>query len=455
MRLKKTAPRLLWLGLTLAIAGYLGYPLLVKDQDRRVFVPGDTSHGHYQIEMACDSCHARSFGGAEVLQDACINCHGAELKQAKDSHPKSKFTDPRNADRVSQLDARYCATCHVEHKTEITGPMGVTVPDDYCFKCHQDIAEERSSHRDLDFKSCATGGCHNFHDNRALYEDFLTKHLHEPELLPQASVAQRNLGEFVRLISRHPIRALTSEDKNLPTGLKQHPKISDDWLNTGHAAAGVNCNDCHAPKNAQGLRADWQDKVGHDICMNCHKDEGEGFLRGRHGMRLAEGLTPMTPGMARQPMHGDAFDKELSCVSCHGAHRFDTRQAAVESCLTCHADEHSLAYKDSPHFGLWHREAQGLATKGSGVSCATCHLPREVHQEDDFALTKVQHNQNANLRPNEKMIRGVCMNCHGLSFSIDALADGELVKRNFKGRPGAHVESLDWAERRLQEAKSK
>ena len=62
----------------------------------------------------------------------------------------------------------------------------------------------------------------------------------------------------------------------------------------------------------------------------------------------------------------------------------------------------------------------------------------------------VQHNQNANLRPNEKMIRQVCLTCHSLALSIDALADSELIRRNFCGRPSRHVRSIDMALSRTQ-----
>jgi len=57
-----------------------------------------------------------------------------------------------------------------------------------------------------------------------------------------------------------------------------------------------------------------------------------------------------------------------------------------------------------------------------------------------------QHNQNDNLRPVSKMLRTVCLSCHGLAFSIDALADRELTRRNYKGRPSRHVESMDMVE---------
>jgi hypothetical protein len=75
---------------------------------------------------------------------------------------------------------------------------------------------------------------------------------------------------------------------------------------------------------------------------------------------------------------------------------------------------------------------------------------KEDPESGDFVLT-VTHNQNANLRPNEKMIRSVCMSCHGLGFTLDALADRQLVSRNFTGRPSVRVESIEWVMRRLKD----
>ena len=63
----------------------------------------------------------------------------------------------------------------------------------------------------------------------------------------------------------------------------------------------------------------------------------------------------------------------------------------------------------------------------------------------------VQHNQNANLRPNEKMLREVCQDCHGLPFALDALADPALIRNNFKGAPAQHVPSVDMALERARQ----
>ena len=156
-------------------------------------------------------------------------------------------------------------------------------------------------------------------------------------------------------------------------------------------------------------------------------------------------MTPMAPAHSRLPMNPESFSKTMGCSSCHDAHAIDVRQAAVESCLSCHADEHSAAYRESPHFRLWMSEASGDGKPGSGVSCASSHLPRESRRVSGSERVVVQHNPNANLRPNEKMIREVCMHCHSLAFSIDALADTELIRRNFSGRPSRHVPSIDMA----------
>ncbi len=97
--------------------GY-GAPFFQDKSDRRVsHLPGETSPGHHQIESACEQCHT-PFGG--VKNDACQKCHGEALEAAQDSHPGTKFADPRNADRTGGLDAQTCVTCHREHVPDRT-----------------------------------------------------------------------------------------------------------------------------------------------------------------------------------------------------------------------------------------------------------------------------------------------------------------------------------------------
>lgn len=444
MKRSKLIPWLSWATLTLLLGGYLAHALW---NDRStLFLPNRSSNGHHQIEQACGACHTEPFGGDSMFQAACIKCHGDALKSAGDSHPKRVFTDPRNADRVAGIDAKRCVTCHQEHRPGLLRPMDVTIADDNCLHCHGNVAEERPSHVGFSAETCASGGCHNYHDNSTLYEDFLVKHLNDPATLPEAAVVSRNLPEVAQTLAKHPIKALTLQYQDAPPD-HANPQAATEWAETAHARGGVNCRDCHVGKEKTAV---WQDKPGIAACRECHDKEADGFLGGKHGMRLALNLPPMQPGLARLPMKDKAMDKELQCNSCHGAHRYDTREAAVESCLGCHDDDHSRAYKESSHYRLWQAEIASTGKPGSGVSCATCHLPRETRREQGLARVRVQHNQSQNLRPNEKMIRSVCLACHGLGYTIDALADGDLVQRNFHGAPSRHVPSLDMAKAREQ-----
>ena len=392
----------------------------------KAFLPGETTHGHYQIELKCQACHDR-FGG--VREESCTECHGQALAAARDTHPKSKFDDPVNAALLTVVDARSCIACHEEHAEDRTHEMGVSLPTDYCWQCHQDVAEQRPSHVGMEFDSCATAGCHNFHDNQALYENFLVKHAGEPELLDSPRVPPRTA------VKAGP-KSLQKADHDGPAD--SDPVHVEQWAGSQHALAGVNCSGCHAPSDSSGTTSPWSDAVAIETCGTCHSQNVDGFHDGLHGMRLATGLSAMTPGKARLPMKPNSAEKELNCSACHDPHEVNTQVAASESCVKCHNDGHSLAYESSIHATLWSDELSGRGERNSGVSCATCHLPRDDEGH-------VEHNQNATLQPNEKMIRSICMNCHGLEFSIDSLADQSLVDACFNGRPTNHVKSVDMA----------
>ncbi len=459
---------LLWLLLTAVGGGILVTGMFYGGPTRANLLIGETTSGHHQIELACGACHTSAFNSSEDIEKTCHGCHDAELKAAKDSHPLKKFRDPRNADRLEKLAANKCITCHTEHRPKVTNAMGVTLPNDYCALCHQDVGKNRPSHIGLGFDTCASAGCHNFHDNTSLYEDFLEKHASGPAVIDNP-IVKLNTEKVEITASGDALNVASAADA--PEGKHGDANVMAEWLATRHAKGGVNCSGCHSPKSksAEDIKANWTDKPDHKVCATCHGLEAETWLQGKHGMRLADKmlsqtkglyglfrnrpLTPMRPELARLPMQSKAAHSDLTCTSCHSSHAFDTKQAAVASCTGCHADEHTKAYEGSPHRKLLVAELSGSADKGTGVSCATCHMPRAWMEDEsgyeEFLVSN--HNQNANLRPNEKMIRSVCMNCHGLGFSIDALADPELIKRNFDGRPSAHIESIDWVMKRVKE----
>ncbi|MDJ0741131.1 MAG: cytochrome c3 family protein [Gammaproteobacteria bacterium] len=436
-----------WLLLSSGAAAALGFTLF-EGADKTVFMPGPLTAGHHQLADRCDICHTQGFGGGEVLQQACVDCHGDVRVKPHDSHPRAKFTDPRNADRLEQIDALHCVTCHTEHRPEITATNGVTQPRDLCFHCHAEIGKDRPSHDGMAFDSCTSAGCHNFHNNRALYTDFLVKHMDDPATLAKPRVPAREFASVLDEIieyprDRYPVEALTAADLDAPADKAADAAIVTDWHETAHAAAGVNCSACHQPPAADGAPQAWRDQPGQEACATCHAIEVERFGDGKHGMRLAAGLSPLRPADARLPMKDAAAHRELTCNSCHGGHRYDTARAAVEACLECHDDGHSLAYEGTTHHELWLAEQRGEATAGSGVSCATCHMPRiDVDVSDWLSRKVVEHNQSATLSPNSKMIRPACLHCHGLGLAIDALADRALIDDNFDRPPNVKVDSI-------------
>lgn len=455
----KTLYWVAWLIVSVVLGAYLTWSLL-SDGDQEIYMPGPLSDGHHQYENRCDVCHTSSFGGDGILQEACIACHGDQRKKPLDSHPRTKFTDPRNADTLKNLDALYCVTCHLEHKPEITAKNGLTQPQDVCFHCHQNVAEDRPSHEGMAFDTCASSGCHNFHNNRALYTDFLLKHLDEEELLEEPLLPEK---EFVSVLSeistypkkRYPVKKLSQDDADGGEFSQMQDEIVRNWHQSGHANSGVNCTACHlVDSEADGQT--WIDSPPMTVCTQCHELEVQQFGLGKHGMRLAEGLSPMRPELARLPMKEAASHEELTCNSCHGAHKYDVRKAAVEACTECHDDKHTSAYEGSPHHETWLAEIRGEAPANSGVSCASCHMPRSDMEVNDWlSRIAVNHNQSDVQSPNSQMLRPACLHCHGMDYSLKALADESLVERNFDGSPTTTLETMELArqesERRKEE----
>ena len=458
--------------------------------DRRMLLIGKTTDAHHQIETTCETCHAAApfasaAAAAKALNKTCRNCHEDALQAAEDSHARKLFRSPRMAVYWEKLDARLCTACHVEHRPENTRPGAVTVAEDFCVACHsegdQDVRKARPSHAGLTFDTCASAGCHNYHDNRAIYEDFLVSHAGRPWVAsaPVHELAMRSRAQ------KPPAEAPDKRGAALApaTALAEQTALHD-WAGSGHAAAAVNCAACHAPA-AEGtsraaVEAQWIATPDSAICEGCHKTPAQTFVQGRHGLRRHPSLAPprdpsrrleaiglsgllpkaaaawladpprpvrMTVAEARLPMRPEAAGESLHCGTCHQPHAVDTERAAVEACASCHDDAHSRAYFGSAHHELWRAELAGQAPPGTGVSCATCHMAKAERR----GKVVTSHNQNATLRPNEKMIRPVCLDCHGLGFAINALADPDLVARNFQGKPAAQVESVEWAVRRTQE----
>ena len=211
----------------------------------------------------------------------------------------------------------------------------------------------------------------------------------------------------------------------------QLTKIEQQWQTSAHALADVNCSSCHQNEETKKFVA----KPTEESCRSCHENSVDTFLLGKHGIRTLEGLSPLTPAMAHLPMQDSSLDKQMNCNTCHNVHTVDTYQASVDSCLTCHADNHSLNYKNSPHANIF-REIGTLPRPNSdSVTCATCHLPRQASGDDVL----VNHNNTYTLKPRDRMVQEVCMNCHGVEHAYNSIFDDELVEANFARPPNQQL----------------
>lgn len=215
----------------------------------------------------------------------------------------------------------------------------------------------------------------------------------------------------------------------------QVDEITQLWQESAHALNDVNCSSCHQTAETKAFVA----QPDQESCRSCHEQVVDTFLLGKHGIRLLEGESPLTPAMARLPMQPEARDLQMTCNTCHDVHLIDTVQAAVDSCLGCHSDNHSLNYKNSKHAELFAADKSLPRPSSTAVSCATCHLPR--HAEGDVTL--VNHNNTYTLLPRDRMVQEVCMNCHGVEYGYNSIFDDDLVEANFDQPPSLALETFD------------
>ncbi len=204
-------------------------------------------------------------------------------------------------------------------------------------------------------------------------------------------------------------------------------EIEQQWQGSVHALAEVNCSSCHRNEKTKAFVA----KPTAESCKSCHESSVDTFMLGKHGIRTLEGLSPLTPAMAHLPMKASSLDLQMNCNTCHNVHTVNTYEAAVDSCLTCHSDNHSLNYKNSPHAKVFREIGTLPRPNTDSVTCATCHLPREV--SGDAIL--VNHNNTYTLKPRDRMVKEVCMNCHGVEHAYNSIFDDELVEANFARPP--------------------
>lgn len=185
--------RTIVIGLCLVLVASLGSALALDGDYKTIFLPGETSDGHYLFEASCGSCHE---GFKPVSNETCLRCHQAEM--AADAHGVKKFRDPRWAELQEKIDVLTCTACHNEHVHIFA--RGVHLKPDLCMSCHQGIITgDLKSHDRFSPDGCWTAGCHNFHDHRSISTGFLRDNLGQPPMLPKPNWIERTVTTTVKI----------------------------------------------------------------------------------------------------------------------------------------------------------------------------------------------------------------------------------------------------------------
>ncbi len=215
--------------------------------------------------------------------------------------------------------------------------------------------------------------------------------------------------------------------------------VQEQWQSSAHALADVNCSSCHQAEQTKKFVA----LPTQESCKSCHTEAVDTFLLGKHGIRIQEGESPLTPAMAHLPMQTEAQDRVMNCNTCHDVHSVNTQTAAVDACLTCHNDTHSQNFQNSKHAQLWQQDIKLPRPSAQAVSCATCHLPRHDIGTKNKPQVVVNHNNTYTLLPRDRMAKEVCMNCHGMEYAFNSIFDDDLVVSNFARPPTEKLTTLE------------
>ena len=211
---------------------------------------------------------------------------------------------------------------------------------------------------------------------------------------------------FILAFFVSPANALTSKCEECHN--KNTPGIVKDF-NRGEMSKEMDCSACHGEAHKNANDADKAKLPTIATCQECHSDQAEQYLSGKHAL----GLLPITafPGFAHaQPKafiagqkgcngcHNLGIKDEKSkneglagefrkhykygmdCQNCHTRHAFSKKEALQpEACNQCHTGF------DHAQWEMWNHSKHGAAYNTDreahrGATCQDCHMAGGNHR---------------------------------------------------------------------------
>ena len=173
------------------------------------------------------------------------------------------------------------------------------------------------------------------------------------------------------------------------------------------------------------------------------------------GLFRATALSPMTPAQRALPMKAEAARQDARL-------QYLPFRAQIRPCCREGRGLRRLPRRRA-HQGLFRLAALRPAQAGAAgelprrqrrvlrdLPHAGVETARRRRREGDLRHPQSER-QSAPER--EDGAQRSAANCHGLQFTLDALADPALVGEQFQRRPAVHIESIEWAERRAKRAR--
>lgn len=282
--------------------------------------------------------------------------------------------------------------------------------------------------------------------------------------------------------------------------------VVEEYESSRHAAAGINCLECHGPQEGQEPVEHRGFTIAARVtalnCSGCHTDEYEQYLRSRHAapaFAAVRGSAPFTadqiehaeryhPGAVRRApnalaaLEGEAAvasgcdtchrigspnpDGSIgACTACHARHRASIALARMpRTCGQCHmGPDHSQLeiYEESKHGILFESrrdrlnldaDPEALTVRDMPVpTCATCHMSglEESAMTHDvterlswFLFDPVSVRRPGYLQGQDAM-KALCRHCHAESHTERFYEQAETVLAATNEKVQAATEIMD------------